>query len=180
MIAPVREWPGSPFERADRFVVLQLEEFALIVTQAEVVALEPVLDVQVNTGLTKETTPASLENASGYLTLASGDCPVFALNTELQCLAYVPEPHRICAVMRNRQQTYALSCVAVELLSRSDIAFHSTPRSMLNTRSPIVQLMVHAGKLLLGTTAAAMYSHLVVHNEGDVISFEQRLKRMKS
>jgi len=178
MIAPVREWSGNQFERAERFVVLQLDEVSLVVAQTEVVALEPVLDVKL--AAESQESATRHEHASGYLPQSTGECSVFALNAELQCLAYIPETHRICAVMRNRQEPYALSCAAVHLLSRVDIAFHPTPRSLLNARSPVLQLMVHDGKLLLGTTAATMYSHLVARNDSDVISFEDRIKRIKA
>jgi len=177
MIASVREWSGTPFERAERFVVLQLDEVSLVVAQTEVVALEPVLDVKMSAESNESDTRH--EHASGYLSLVAGECSVFALNAELQCLAYIPETHRICAVMRNRQENYALSCAAVHLLSRTDIAFHATPRSMLNARSPVLQLMVHDAKLLLGTTAATMYSHLVARTDTGVISFEDRIKRIR-
>jgi len=178
MIAPIREWSGNQFERAERFVVLQLDEISLVVAQTEIVALEPVLDVKL--AAESQESDTRHEHASGYLPQTSGECSVFALNAELQCLAYIPETHRICAVMRNRQEPYSLSCVAVHLLSRADIVFHATPRSMLNTRSPVLQLMVHSGRLLLGTTAAAMYSHLTARSDSDVISFEERSRRIRS
>jgi len=178
MIAPIREWSGNPFERAERFVVLQLDEISLVVVQTEIVALEPVLDVKL--AADSQESEARHDHASGYLPQVTGECSVFALNAELQCLAYIPETHRICAVMRNRQEAYSLSCGAVHLLSRADIVFHPTPRSLLNARSPVLQLMVHDGKLLLGTTAAAMYSHLIAKDDGDVISFEDRIKRIRS
>ncbi len=180
MIASVREWSGNLFDRAERFVVLQLENISVVVLQSDVVALEPVLDMHAYADDAIGEGASARENSSGYLSLADGQCPVFALNADLQCLAYVPDEHRICAVIKNRQANYALSCVAVELLSRADIVFHPTPRSMLNPRSPVLQLMVHAGKLLLATTASSMYAHLVTRTDGDVISFEQHIKRMKS
>jgi len=178
MVTQVREWSGNPFERAERFVVLQLDEISLVTAQTEVVALEPVLDVKLSAESGES--EARHEHASGYLPLTAGECSVFALNSELRCLAYIPETHRICAVMRNRQENYALSCIAVHLLSRADISFHATPRSMLNSRSPVLQLMVNEGRLLLGTTAAAMYSHLVARSESGVISFEDRIRRIKA
>lgn len=176
MITSVREWAGSPFDRTERFVTLQLEEMTLVVMQAEVVALEPALDVQTTN---MESLPDHA-NAAGYLPLANGACPVYALDANLQSVARVPEAHRICAVMRNRDGNYALSCIAVQLVARGEIVVYATPRSMLNTRSPILQLLVHDGKLLLGTTAAAVYAHLDSRADADVISFEQRIRRIRS
>jgi len=176
MITPMREWTANHFERADRFVVLQMEAITLIVMQAEVVALEPVLDVQV---MNTQALP-NYANASGFLPLTAGACPVYTLDENLNTLDQIPPTYRICAVMRNRPNDYALSCVAVHLLSRNEVSLHATPRSMLNARSPILQLLVHDGKLLLGTTAAALHAHLDARGNADVISFEQRIKRIKS
>jgi hypothetical protein len=183
MTTPGREWTGNQFDRVERFVVLQLESISLIVSQAEIVALEPVLDVQSaspsDASIYVEQIETPHVNAAGYLLLSSGPCAVFSLDTDLQCLAGIPATHRICAVMRNRQESYALSCVAVSLLSKTEVSFHATPRAMLNVRSPVMQLLVNDGKLLLGTTAATLYAHLSMRSEGDVISFEQR-RRMKA
>jgi hypothetical protein len=175
MITPVREWSANYFERADRFVALQLEQNSLIVVQSEVIALEPVLDVQ---PMNAADIP-NHANASGFLPLNSGACPVFTLDANLQSQHCIPTTHRICAVMRNAQHEYAVSCVAVSLLARSEINLYPTPRIMLNSRSPILQLMVHDGKLLLGTSSSSLYAHLVVQPEADVISFEQRARRTR-
>lgn len=176
MISPVREWSANYFERADRFVALQLEQVTLVVIQSDVTALEPVLDVQ---PMYAAELPDHA-NASGFLPLTNGACPVFTLDVDLQAQSSIPDTHRICAVMRNAQNEYAISCAAVSLLSRSEVSLHATPRTMLNARSPVLQLLVHDGKLLLGTTASALYTHLAARPDADVISFEQRARRMRS
>lgn len=176
MIAPVREWSTNYFERAERFVTLQLEEITLVVMQSDVTALEPVLDVQ---PMNAAELPDHA-NASGFLPLSNGACPVFTLDADLHTQPNIPDTHRICAVMRHTQNEYAISCAAVVLLSRKDLSLHATPRTMLNARSPVLQLLVHDGKLLLGTTASALFAHLAVKSDADVISFEQRARRMRS
>lgn len=188
MITPAREQMDDHFDKAARFVVLKLESISLIIVQQEIEALEPVLDVQPHavtaTDVSKPSEVSKAEvskaNAAGRLSLANGDCPVYALNSSLKCVAAIPLPHRICAIMRHREQRYALSCTEVQLLPRGALAIHDVPKSLLSLQSPVKLLIVNDGQLLLGTTAAALYVHVTGRMDAEIIQFDERVRRMRT
>src|SRR4051794_2250397 len=126
MDGQLRDLNTNPLDQAQRFVVLALDEVALILAQQEIQALEPVLDV-------KPVDAASAEKnnrAAGMLSLADGTSLVYALDGELRQLAKIPESHRICAIMNYREQRYALSCKEVRLAPRSALGLHEIPRPL--------------------------------------------------
>ncbi len=173
--------------RAERFVVLVLDDISLIVAQQEIRALEPVLDVQTST------TPngnAKHANAAGTLTLAGGVCHVYSLDGELKNLPKIPESHRICAIMNHRDIPYALSCKEVRLLQRSLLSLREIPKALLPKKTgnpavnpggtPIKCLVINENNLLLGTTATALFAHLARIPDAEIISFEERLRRPRT
>ena len=164
--------------QAERFVVLVLDQVALILTQQEITALEPVLDVQpiASADVVGKNTPA------GKLVFADGDCFVYALDSDLQSQVTIPQSHRICALLTGRNERYALTCKEVRLLPHSALTVHEIPQPLMQKKvaSPVKWLVVNDGQLLLGTTAAALFAHVSKSVEAEIISFDEHARRTRS
>jgi len=180
MTNKVYDFTQQSLDTATRFVVLVLEEIALVLPQHEIKALEPALDVKASILQTADANQASV---AGELALAEGTCPVYAFDADLRCLSTIPSPHRICAILHKGQQNhheqYAVSCVEVRLIARSKLALHEIPR-LLKQKSPVKSLIVSDGQLLLGTTAAALFAHVASRIDAQVLPFDERLRRTKA
>ena len=166
MNTSVHEFPAGGLAEAKRCVVLRLEECSLLLAQTEVLALESTLDVRAATGKQR--------NATGVLSRAGQTCAVYSLDRDLSCLGTLPTPHRICAVLNHAQGPYAVSCSEVRMVERSALALHPLPRAFAARSGPVRALVVMEGRLLLGTTAAALLAHLGQHREAEVIAFKAR------
>jgi hypothetical protein len=179
MNTQVRDLQANVFESSARFVVLKLEQIMLLVAQQEIAALEPVLDVQSLS--TSESENENIRGApAGMLQLATGECPVYSLDSNLQCTASIAPSHRICAIFRHHGNDYAVTCAEVQLLPRAALQPYEVPSSLVNVKSPIKLLLVNEKQLLLGTTSAALYAHLCSRREAEIIPFNERARAMKS
>jgi hypothetical protein len=180
MEGQVHELATNSLDRAQRFVVLVLDDIALILAQQEIQALEPVLDVSsIPTAVAAAPTK---HNAAGMLSLDGHPCLVYALDSELAYLPQIPPQHRICAIMNYRDEPYALSCKEVRLLPRSALGLHDIPRPLLRSKmaSPVKWLVISDGHLLLGTTAAALFAHVSRSIDAEIISFDERSRRLRT
>jgi hypothetical protein len=173
MINQVRDLKANVFESSTRFVVLKLDQIRLVLAQQEIAALEPVLDVQAPTSIDGASMPGT---PAGVLQLATGVCPVYSLDINLQCSNSIPSSHRICAIFRHHGNDYAVTCAEVQLLPRSALEPYDVPRSLVNIKSPIKLLLVNDKQLLLGTTSAALFAHLCTRREADVINLSERTR----
>lgn len=169
---------AASFDRAERFVALALDQVSLIVAQQEIQALEPVLDAEPISSFDE----SGLAPAAGTLALPSGPCPVFALDSDLRALSEIPAQHRICAIMNHRDRMYAVSCKEVRLLTRGTVEFHAVPRPLesRSLNSPIKTLVVNGQSLLLGTSARALFAHIVRNRGAQVIDFDERARRPRA
>jgi hypothetical protein len=177
MKTEVRDLQANVFESSARFVVLKLDQIMLLVAQQEIAALEPVLDVQPLASIESDKIRG---NPAGVLQLETGVCPVYSLDINLQCTTHISPAHRICAIFRHHGNDYAVTCAEVQLLPRSALQPYEVPQSLVNVKSPIKLLLVNDKQLLLGTTSAALYSHLCMRREADIIRFSERARTMKS
>ena len=172
----IYEFAATAPTDAERFVALSLDDIALLVAQREIHALEPVLDVA------SHAQPATTKHAyaAGVLELAGGTCPVYALDGELRPLPKIPQQHRICAIMNYRDAPYSLTCREVRLLSRTALSMHDIPRPLLRQNtSPVKSLGVADGRLLLVTTAAALFAHVSHNVEAEIISFDDHARKSR-
>lgn len=171
MNTPVHEFPAAGLSEATRCVVLGLEHCALLLAQSEVLALEPVLDAR--------PPPAELRNATAVVQVAGADCPVYSLDSDLNCLSQLPPRHRICAVLNHTRGPFALSCAEVRMVERSALVMHALPGAFAARSGPLRALVALNGRLLLGTTAAALLAHLTQPRAAEVISFEARSRKAR-
>lgn len=171
----VRSITSPTLDTALRFVVLNFKDIELVLSQAEVAALEPALDVR---------PPAedAKQHCAGELALKDGACPVYAFDTDLRCLPSIPNAHRVCAILHtpaDRQPPFALSCHEVQLVARSALAFHAIPRPFANARSPVQSLATHDGRLLLATNAMSLRAYIARPAPADVIPFDTRIRSIR-
>lgn len=166
----VHEFPTPGLGDAKRYVVLALEESALLLAQPEVLALESVLDMS---------SAASVPRSVGTLQVGGDDCPVYALDRDLNCLPALPARHRICAVLNHPQGAFALSCCEVRMVERAALTLHQLPRAFAARSGPLRTLVVMEGHLLLGSSAAALLAHVGERREAAVISFEAHARKAR-
>ena len=171
MNAPVHELPAAGLNEAKRCVVLGLERCALVLAQTEVLALESVLDLQ---------RPASAaRNVTGIVQFAGQECPVYSLDGDLNALTTLPAKHRICAVLNHPRGPFALSCAEVRMVERAALELHPLPRAFASRSGPLRALVVMDGRLLLGSTAAALLAHVAQPPQAAVISFEAHARKVR-
>jgi hypothetical protein len=172
MNTPIHELPAAAgLSDAARCVVLGLEQCALLLAQSEVLALEPVLDAR--------RPAAELRNATAMVQVAGEDCAVYSLDGDLNCLPTLPPRHRICAVLNHASGPFALSCSEVRMVERSALTLHPLPRAFAARSGPLRALVGLEGRLLLGTTAAALLAHLAQPRAADVISFDAHARKAR-
>jgi hypothetical protein len=171
MNAPVHEFPAAGLNEAKRCVVLGLEHCALVLAQAEVLALESVLDLQ--------RPAAAAPNVTGTVQFAQQDCAVYSLDGDLRPVPTLPAQHRICVVLNHPRGPYALSAAEVRMVERSALELHPLPRAFAARSGPLRALVVMEGRLLLGSTAAALLAHVAQPPQAAVISFEAHARKVR-
>ena len=171
MSTSVHDFPATGLAEAKRSVMLGLDGCSLLLAQTEVLALESSLDVRAATGQQR--------NVTGVLSIAGRSCVVYSLDRDLNCLTALPKQHRICAVLNHSQGPYAVSCTEVRMVERSALALHPLPRAFTERSGPLRELVVLEGRLLLGTTAAALLVHLGQRREADVVAFDTRSRKAR-
>jgi hypothetical protein len=172
MNAPMHEFPAAGLSEAKRCVVLGLERCALVLAQTEVLALESVLDLQSHA--------APARNVTGTVQFAGRDCVVYSLDGDLNAVPTLPAQHRICAVLNHPRGPFALSCSEVRMVERSALELHPLPRAFAARSGPLRALVVMGGRLLLGSTAAALLTHVAQPQPAAVISFEAHARKVRS
>jgi hypothetical protein len=172
MSTSIHEFPATGLAEAKRCVILGLDGCALLLAQTEVLALESALDVRPATGQQR--------NVTGTLLLGGQTCSVYSLDRDLNCLAKLPQQHRICAVLNHAQGPYALSCSEVRMVERAALALHPLPHAFTARSGPLRELVVMDGRLLLGTSASALLVHLGQRREADVVAFDTRSRKART
>lgn len=171
MNTPVHASPALGLGAAQRCVVLGLEGHALILGQAEVLALESVLDMQ------------PVAHAARYITgavaVAGRHCAVYSLDADLNRVPVLPARHRICAVLNHPRGPFALSCCEVRMVERAALELHPLPRAFAACSGPLRELAVLDGRLLLGTTAAALLAHVAQPQQAAVIEFDAHARKVR-
>jgi hypothetical protein len=199
MSTPVQEFPATGLAEAKRCVVLGLEGCALVLAQTEVLALESVLDLKrparadgsadgagAAQSLEGVRTAQALESVrtahhvTGVLSLAGQDCPVYSLDADLNSVPVLPSRHRICAVLNHARGPYALSCCDVRMVDHTKLELHPLPRAFAARSGPLRALVVMEGRLLLGSTAAALLAHVAQPQQAEVISFDAHARKVRS
>jgi hypothetical protein len=171
MSGSVHEFPAAGLGEAKRCVVLGLEGCALILAQTEVLALESVLDVK--------RVPRTAGNLTGMLQFAGQDCPVYSLNADLNSAPVLPPRHRICAVLNHSRGAFALSCCEVRMVERAALELHPLPRAFADRSGPLRALVVMDGRLLLGSTGAALLAHIAQPQQAEVIPFDAHARKVR-
>jgi hypothetical protein len=172
MNTPVHEFPAVGLGEAKRCVMLGLEGCALILAQTEVLALESVLDLK--------RAPREAHNVTGVLQFGGQDCPVYSLDSDLNSLAILPPRHRICAVLNHARSPFALSCCEVRMVERTALELHPLPRAFVERSGPLRSLVVMNGRLLLGSTGAALLAHVAQPQQAEVIAFDAHARKVRS
>jgi len=197
MSTSVQEFPATGLAEAKRCVVLGLEGCALVLAQTEVLALESVLDIKrvepaarnlVEPAARNSVEPAARDgtgvrtahNVTGILPVAGRDCAVYSLDADLNSVAVLPPRHRICAVLNHPRGPYALSCCEVRMVDHTKLELHPLPRAFAARSGPLRALVVMDGRLLLGSTAAALLAHLAQPQQAEVISFDAHARKVRS
>jgi hypothetical protein len=171
MNTSVHEFPASGLDEARRCVVLGLDGCALILAQTEVLALESVLDMQ--------RAPREARNVTGMLQIGDRPCPVYSLNSDLNSVPMLPPRHRICVVMNHTRGPFALSCCEVRMVERTALELHPLPRAFAARSGPLRALVVMDGRLLLGSTGAALLAHIAQPQQAEVISFDAHARKVR-
>ena len=171
MNTSVHEFPALGLAEAKRCVVLGLEGCALILAQTEVLALESVLDMK--------HVARDGRNLTGMLQLGGQDCAVYSLNSDLNSVPVLPPRHRICAVLSHPRGPFALSCCDVRMVERAALELHPLPRAFAARSGPLRALVVMDGRLLLGSTGAALLAHLAQPQQAEVIPFDAHARKVR-
>jgi hypothetical protein len=186
MSTPVQEFPATGLAEAKRCVVLGLDGCALVLAQTEVLALESVLDIKRIERTASEAGARAAQdldgarNVTGLLLLAGRDCPVYSLDADLNSVPVLPPRHRICAVLNHARGPYALSCCEVRMVDHNKLELHPLPRAFAARSGPLRALVVMEGRLLLGSTAAALLAHVAQPQQAEVISFDAHARKVRS
>lgn len=129
------------------FVCLELEGAGWLIPQADVHALEPVIDML----------PAAGESgAVGRFEQAETEWPVYALSPDFEWLPTRPESRRIAVLMRHRQRAFGVLCERVAMAERSRLTLHPVPPCMDRQPSPLLGLALRDGEVLCVSSAKAL------------------------
>jgi hypothetical protein len=141
------------------FTVLTLDGCKWLLPQAEIQALESLLDIDREVRI-----PHSL----GAVAFAGEWWPVYCLSGELQLLSRLPDSRRACPLLDNGADRFGLVCDQVETLTVSPRLL-ALPACMALPGSPIQALALLHDELGCVTTTeqlAALLAAVVEHVDG--------------
>ncbi len=120
-----------------------------------------------------------MNNLTGMLQFAGQDCPVYSLNGDLNSALVLPPRHRVCAVLAHPRGPFALSCCDVRMVERAALELHPLPRAFAARSGPLRALVVMDGRLLLGSTGAALLAHIAQPQQAEVIAFDAHARKVR-
>lgn len=139
-------------EPALLYAVLTFDGRKLLLPQAEVRSLEPLLDIEPIT--------AEFSDAVGTIAFGGEYWPVYCLDWELALLNEVPNIRRVCVVLSVGEAYLGLLCDQIAPFGSSRPALQPMPACMARSYSPFHALTIHAGEIACVTTAAQLWAFL--------------------
>ena len=143
--------PAPTPESGQRFALIELDEVTLLLPQADLQGVEPVLDVD---------TRLAAGGAAGKIRLRSGTWPVFCPSDDLQPLAQLLPKRRICAMLLAGNQLFGLVCSSVSSILAPEVRRVALPECMPAASAVLGELAIHAGGIVCVTSSARLLAGL--------------------
>lgn len=132
------------------FAVLTLDGCKWLLPQAEIQALESLMDLN---------RAVQIPHSIGAVAFAGEWWPVYCLSGEAQILAQAPDPRRACPLLDNGADRFGLACDRVEMLAARPSLF-ALPACMALPDSPVQALVLLDDQLGCVTTTERL-AHLL-------------------
>jgi chemotaxis signal transduction protein len=144
--------PEPTPDAARRFVLLQLDDVALLLSQQDLRSIEPVLDIDVR---------AASGSMVGVIQLRSGRWPVFCPSDDLQLTTDMPKKRRICAMLSVGALQFGLVCRSVSSVPVRLVKMVPVPPCMLTAEVPLRGLGLYDGRVVCVSSAERLYADFV-------------------
>ncbi len=159
MNGPTQATTLADLQATRAFAVLTLDGRKWLLPQAEIQALESLLDID---------REVRIPHSFGAVAFAGEWWPVYCLSGELQLLSHPPAGRRACPLLDNGADRFGLVCDQVETLTAAPRLL-ALPTCMAPPNSPIQALVLLGDELGCVTTTehlAALLAAVVEHVDG--------------
>ena len=139
--------PAEALLEPERLAVLTLDGRKWLLPQREIQSLEPLLDVVADDGS---------PDRMGVIAFQENWWPVYCVSGELDVLREIPAARRVCVLLNDGDNQFALVCDQVEALDEERPRIRPLPACMALPDSPLQALLVYKGGLGCITTTVRL------------------------
>ncbi len=144
---------ATPAAQVRPYVLLSQGARSLLLPQADVRTLEPVLDVVGD---------APPRFGVGWIRFEDQLAPVYCLNKDLNPLRSLPASRRVCVLLNGPEGCFALACDRVQPLRDVQLQLRSIPPAMVRKGMLVRALVAYEDGIGLVTSAGALAAYLRV------------------
>lgn len=137
---------------APLYAVLSFDGRRLLLPQAEIRSLEPLLDVQA--------ARAEFPGSIGAILFEGERWPVYGVNRELALLDVSLPTRRVCVMLSLGEGYLGLLCDEIAPFGSSNPTLQPLPACMARPDSPVHALVNHEGEIGIVTTTARLWAFL--------------------
>jgi len=134
------------------YAVLSFDGRRLLLPQAEIRSLEPLLDVQAAL--------AEFPGSIGAILFEGERWPVYGVDRELALLDVPPPTRRVCVMLSLGEGYLGMLCDQIAPFGSSNPALQPLPACMARPDSPVHALVVYEGEISVVTTTARLWAFL--------------------
>ena len=121
------------------YVRLTLGRDKYLIPQHEVVAFEPVVDID---------KAEADDNSIGVISYENVHLPVYHFTSDLRLSGTTDESRRICICLRHEDIQFGMLCDEVDNVMESDFSMFNLPECMKTETCPVIKLAVSGNKVL--------------------------------
>ena len=121
------------------YVRLTLGRSKYLIPQEDVVAFEPVVDIDKS---------GTDENSIGVIAFENDSLPVYEFTSDLELSGTISETRRICVCLRHGDIQFAILGDEVDTVQSTDFSIFTIPGCMQTGNSPVRNLAVSGNKVI--------------------------------
>ncbi len=135
--------------------VIAIDNLRLVLPQNQILTLDPVEDMALQTGES---------GMAGLISTEEGKLPTYYLNDGIK-VGKFKTGRRIVIALANEQNPYAILADELAMLDPEQVGWKKKPRAVYSEQTPVLQVAILDKRLICLTSASILYDTTIVPGE---------------